>query len=250
MKKLFYLSLILPLILYSCESEPVAMFSVENAEPEVGQEVIFTNESDNANSFEWDFGDGYISEEKNPVHVYTSTGTFDVLMTAYSRKNLTSQATVTIKVQVPTLLEIEVVEWYQEYVVPGASVRLYSSLTDWDAETNVESEGFTDNYGIVVFSNLGPYVYYVDVWEATHDNYQLKTEDISFIRTSEVTPHRINRFVAWVDVAVHSSKGERAREKSYVIRKIERKTDEKEQFTMADSNSDWQVLFARSIKVK
>ncbi len=249
MKKLIYLSLILPLILYSCESEPVAMFSVENAEPEVGQEVIFNNESDNANRFEWDFGDGYGSEEKNPVHVYTGTGSFDVLMTATSKKGLTSQATVTINVQVPTLLEIEVVEWYEEYVVPGASVRIYPSLTDWEAETNLESEGFTDDYGIVVFSHLGPYVYYVDVWEATHDNYQLKIEDVNFIRTSEVTPHKINRFVAWVDVADHG-KGERAREKTLVIKKIERKTDDKEQFTMPESSSDWQTLYARSIKVK
>jgi PKD repeat protein len=250
MKKLIYLSLILPIILYSCESEPVAQFSVENADPEVGQEVIFTNQSDNATSFQWDFGDGYISNDKHPVHVYTATGTFDVIMTATSRKGLSDQATVTINVLVPTLLEIEVVEWYQEYVVPGASVRLYPTLTDWEAETNIESEGFTDDYGIVVFSHLGPYIYYADVWEATHDNYQLKAEDVNFIRTPEVLPHKINRFTAWVDVAIHNKGTARDREKTLLIKKLERKPDEKIRVPMASGNSDWKELYAKSIKVK
>jgi len=250
MKKIFFLSLILPLLLFSCESEPTAMFSVENAEPEVGQEVFFINESDNADRFEWDFGDGYGSDESDPVHIYTGTGTFDVLMTATSRKGLTSQATVTIKVQVPTLLEIEVVEWYDEYVVPDASVRLYPTLTDWEDELNMESEGFTDANGIVVFSHLGPYIFYVDVWEATHDNYSLKVEDVNFIRTPEVLPHKINRFVAWVDVAVHNKGIARERQKSYVIMKMERKPDEKIQIPMATGTSDWKELYAKSIKVK
>jgi PKD repeat protein len=253
MKKLIYISLILPLILYSCESEPNAMFSVENAEPEVGQEVIFTNESDNANRFEWNFGDGYGSDEADPVHIYTGTGTFEVIMTAYSKKGLSSQATVTIKVMIPTLLEIEVVEWYQEYVVPGASVILYPTLQTWlkPAEdfSDIEAEGYTDDDGIVVFSHLGPYVYYVDVWEATHDNYKLAAEDVGFIRTSEIMPHKINRFTAWVDVADHSKGEGRSSEKSFVIKKIERKPDEKGQYSMAGSNSDWKELYARSIKV-
>ncbi len=250
MKKLIYLTLGIALALYSCESEPSAMFSVENADPEVGQEVFFNNQSDNANRFEWDFGDGYGSEEKDPVHIYTGTGSFDVLMTAYSKKGLSSQATVTVNVLVPTLLEVEVVEWYQEYVVPGASVRLYPTLVDWEGETNMETEGTTDDDGIVVFSHLGPYVYYVDAWEATHDNYQLKAEDVNFIRTSEITPHKINRFTAWVDVADHSKGIARDREKTLMIKKLARKPDEKIRVPMASGTSGWQELYAKSIKVK
>jgi len=253
MKKLYYLSLILPVILYSCESEPKAMFSVKNAEPEVGQEVYFINESDNANRFEWDFGDGYGSEEADPVHIFTGTGTFDVIMTAYSKAGVSSQATITIKVLVPTLLEIEVVEWYDEYVVPGASVLLYPSLQAWtnpaDDFSDVEAEGYTDDYGIVVFSHLGPYIFYVDVYEATHDNYTLASEDVGFIRTPEIIQHKINRFTAWVDVADHGKSG-MSRDKSLVIRKLERKPDEKVRIPLKNADNDWKVLYDKSIKVK
>jgi len=61
-------------------------------------------------------------------------------------------------------------------------VRLYPTLTDWNSETNMESEGYTDADGEIVFSDLGPYVYYVDVWEKSYDNYTLKLEDVSYIR--------------------------------------------------------------------
>ena len=44
-------------------------------------EVKFLNQSYNAESFEWDFGDGNFSTEVNPVHTYTEYGDFDVKLT-------------------------------------------------------------------------------------------------------------------------------------------------------------------------
>lgn len=38
----------------------------------------FTNLSQNADSYEWDFGDGTTSTEVNPVHEYSQPGTYDV----------------------------------------------------------------------------------------------------------------------------------------------------------------------------
>ena len=81
MKRIIYLSLVLPLFLFSCSSKespvtPEAHFSADTVDPEVGEEVFFTNDSHNAERFEWDFGDGFISNEKNPGHVFTGTGTY------------------------------------------------------------------------------------------------------------------------------------------------------------------------------
>ncbi len=247
MKRIIYLFLVLPLILISCESTPEAHFFTDTVEPEVGQDILFTNDSHNATKFEWDFGDGYVSSEANPTHYFTGTGSFEVVLTAFSRSGLSDEASITIDVKIPTLLEIEVVEWYEEYVVAGASVRLYPTLVDWEAETNMESEGFTDEDGLVVFSHLGPWVYYVDVWEQNHDNYTLKAEDVGFIRTSEIIPHKINRFVAWVDVADHS-KGVAKRDKTLVIKKLERKASDKS--LIINESEDWQALYNKSIKVK
>jgi PKD repeat protein len=249
MKKILYLSLILALSLFSCRPAPRAHFTTDTSEPEVGQNVYFDNGSKNADSYEWDFGDGYISYEVNPVHVFTGSGTFDVTLTAKSNSGYTDEATMTINVMIPTLLEIEVLEYWQEYVVPNASVRLYPTIDDWENETNMESEGYTDSDGKVVFSNLGPFVYYVDVWEQNHDNYTLKSEPNGvslYIQTDEVLPHKINRFIAWVDVADHS-KGVRDK-RSLIIRSIERKADEK--VRTFSGTEDWKTLYEKSVKLK
>ncbi len=248
MKRQFYLIMLLPFVLIACENNPRAHFSATPGNPVVGEEVNFTNRSDNSVRFEWDFGDGFMSDEANPVHIYTGTGSFEVVLTAWSSSGLSNKASLVIDVKIPTLLEIEVREYYDEYIVPGASVRLYPTLPDWENETKMEAEGYTDKYGIVVFSHLGPYVYYVDVWEKNHDNYALKAEDIGFIRTWEVIPNRINRFTAWVDYVDHG-KGESARDRSMVIRKLERKITDKPAEAADITGEDWEALYERSIRL-
>jgi PKD repeat protein len=249
MKKLIYLTLILPLALFSCESIPEAFFHTDNAEPEVGEEVFFINDSNNGSTFEWDFGDGYISNEENPGHIYTGTGTYEVLLTVKSKKGLTDEAVMTIKVMIPTLLEIEVLEYYDEYPVADASVILYSSITDWDSEKNSVSEGFTDDDGIVVFSNLEPFVYYADIWEATHDNYALRDLNVNYIRTPEILPHKINRFYAYVDKVVRS-KGDGRRGNSYVIKKLERRITDKTEPLAYPGTDDWQSVYNKRVVKK
>lgn len=246
MKRLIYLSLFISLVLYSCESIPEAHFYSDTVEPAVGQEVFFTNDSQNATSFEWDFGDGFISKAENPSHIFTGSGSFVVTLKAISKKGLEDNATMTIDVVIPTLLEIEVREYYDEYIVPNASVILYGSITDWDAQEGKVTEGWTDKYGKVVFSGLGPWVYYVDVWETDHDNYTLRDEDIGFIRTAEVIPHSINRFVAWVDYVQHT-KGSARGERSMVIRKLEREADSKVQPLSGTDTEGWEEMYARRV---
>lgn len=225
MKKIFYVILVLPLLTISCVKSPQARFSTDIVDPSVGQQIYFQNESSNAESFKWDFGDGFISEEKNPYHTFNSTGVYDVNLTAFSKNGDKDQSTLTISVLVPTLLVIEVREYYQDYVVPDASVLLYNSLPDWDANdpTKSEIEGFTNENGLAVFANLDPFVYYVDVWETNHDNSDLGIENVDNIRTPEVLPHQINWFLALVDKVNHpAAKGRTDRQ--YVIKKFERKT--------------------------
>ncbi|MBW6501152.1 MAG: PKD domain-containing protein [Bacteroidales bacterium] len=249
MKKNICLILLLPFMLMACEKDPQAHFSATPGNPVVGEGVTFTNTSKDAVRFEWDFGDGWGSDEAHPTHVFTGSGTFEVIMTAFSKNGQSDKASLIMDVKIPTLLEIEVREWFEEYLIPDASVRLYPTLPDWENETNMESEGFTDKDGIVVFSHLKPFVYYVDVWEETHNNYALKAEDVGFIRTSEVMPNKINRFIAWVDY-VGPGKGEISHDRSYVIRKLERKTADKPLSSTDPSDGDWKALYDRSIKLK
>jgi hypothetical protein len=248
MKKLLYLALVLPLLLFSCKSTPVASFSTDTNEPEVGQKVLFTNNSENAKKFEWDFGDGFISNEDNPVHIFNTTGTFDVTLTAISKSGLDDQAIMTFNVKIPTLLEIQVLEYYSESPVANTSVYLYSSLNDWDEHnTNVISEGNTDANGIIVFSNLDPSEYYVDVWDETHDNYTLRTEDVGFIITPVILPNNIYQFIAWVDIYTSKGSVEARGTRSLNIKKLERKALDKRQPSVSYPYDDWQQLYNRSV---
>ncbi len=249
MKKIFFLCLATALLLTSCEKTPEADFYTDTIEPVVGHEVFFTNNSHNAKQFDWDFGDGFGSSEENPVHIFTGTGTFEVTLTVTSKNGLTDQASLTLEVLIPTLLEIEVREWYDEYTVGGASVYLFTSITDWDAAVNEIAQGFTDANGLVVFSGLDPFVYYVDVWEQNHDNYTLRNEDVGFIRTPEILPNHINRFVAWVDYVEHG-KGSGREGRKAVIKKLERKPQSRLLRQADGDTSGWEELYKRSIKIK
>ncbi|MGD6027705.1 PKD domain-containing protein, partial [Xanthomonas citri pv. citri] len=44
--------------------------------------VIFTNDSEGAETYVWDFGDGKTSTEKAPTHIYTTSDTYKVNLIA------------------------------------------------------------------------------------------------------------------------------------------------------------------------
>jgi hypothetical protein len=246
MKRIIYLFMALSLILFSCEKTPNATFSTDTNEPEVGQPVAFNSHSNNGDRFEWDFGDGYISNDSNPVHTFTATGIFEVTLTVTSKGGHTDTSSMTITVVVPTLLEIEVREYYSDDLIPDASIILYPTLPDWNNQKNSVVEGFTDANGVAVFSNLDPFIYYVDVYENTHDNYTLAAEDVNFIRTPEVLAHRITRFIAYVDIVDHG-KGVSRGTRDFVIKKLERKASEKRQPVSDAGTENWQELYNRRV---
>jgi hypothetical protein len=126
---------------------------------------------------------------------------------------------------------------------------LYPTLNDWENETNMAIEGFTDNDGIVVFADLDPIVHYVDVWEKNHDNYQLKQEDVNFIMTQQVVPDKIQWFVAWVDFVPHA-KGDARGEREMVIKKLERKVDGKTYPGSYKGPTDYDYLLNKSVRKK
>lgn len=197
--------LLLPIVLFSCQRTPEASFSVDSNAPEVGKAVYFNNHSHDGEKYEWDFGDGYTSNEREPAHTFSATGSYEVTLTAIAKGGRSSTSSLTLDVVSPSLLVIEVQEYYSGDLIPNASIILYPSLADWDAQTNSIIEGFTDKNGLAVFADLDPAVYYVDVWEATHDNWTLRKEDEGFVMTPVTLAHVVTFFRAAVDVANHTS---------------------------------------------
>lgn len=203
------------IMLSSCEIQPDAYFFSDKIRADVGEEVVFFNGSNNATSFEWDFGDGTWSDAWEPVHSYNASGVFTVVLSAYTSSGNVDRSYLDIEVLSPTMLEVEVLEYYDQYPVQGASVILYPTLTDWDNETNAIVEGFTNASGKVIFTNLQPREYYVDVWHATHNNYTLRNEDYYFVTTDPLLRNSLNKFTAWVDYT--GTKGAVARDRKQLL---------------------------------
>ena len=223
MKKLAYLILAIPVIMASCSRDPIADFFVSRNIVDVGEAVYFTNNSADADYFEWDFGDGVRTNSFDANHVYTMEGVYTVTLFAYNGRHWVDKATSTVNVLYPTTLEVIVLEYYDEYAVQDASVLLYNTLEDWNDEYNSIVEGFTNQYGEVVFSNLHTQRYYIDVWEEYHHNYWLAEEDVGWIETHVLVPNDINTFFAYVDYVEPTLKSSGERDRGVVeLRKLER----------------------------
>lgn len=61
-----------------------ADFSVANRAVYIGQPVQFYDNSYQANTYSWNFGDGNSSSQQNPTHTYTTAGVYDVTLSINS----------------------------------------------------------------------------------------------------------------------------------------------------------------------
>ncbi len=64
--------------------QPTARFVVSSNTIRAGESIVFTDESVNAVSWFWDFGDGVVSGSQNPIHVYAESGTYSAFLTVES----------------------------------------------------------------------------------------------------------------------------------------------------------------------
>jgi PKD repeat protein len=77
--------IVISAVLASCTKKPEAIFDSGGHTILTTYETKFNNESKNAESFEWDFGDGGTSFEQNPSYTFDKSGTYDVSLTAISK---------------------------------------------------------------------------------------------------------------------------------------------------------------------
>jgi PKD repeat protein len=64
---------------------PVADFSFHGSNDTIVPDTLtFRNLSQNASTYEWNFGDSHSSTATDPVHVYTVAGSYTVVLKAYS----------------------------------------------------------------------------------------------------------------------------------------------------------------------
>ncbi|WP_420580890.1 PKD domain-containing protein [Reichenbachiella sp.] len=76
---------------------PKAAFSY-SSDPEDQKKIVFTNQSESATDFSWEFGDGNTSDEENPSNTYGAFGNYDVTIYAMDKLGVESDTTITISV--------------------------------------------------------------------------------------------------------------------------------------------------------
>ena len=76
---------------------PVANFSSNLTEGYVPLTVRFTDLSQNATEWNWDFGDGNNSSNQSPAHTYSTAGNYTIFLTAINGKDTNStRSTITV----------------------------------------------------------------------------------------------------------------------------------------------------------
>ncbi|TQD26130.1 S-layer protein domain-containing protein [Methanolobus vulcani] len=141
---------------------PVASFSANVTSGYNPLSVALTDISINADAYEWDFGDGSISTDKNPIHVFTNVGTYSVSLTAFNGSKF-DIAIQTITVNEP-VSNIPVASFTTD-VVEG-TVPLTVEFTDTSANSptawcwDFDNDGIidsTDQNPVYTFTSIGSY---------------------------------------------------------------------------------------------
>ncbi|KXJ51689.1 MAG: peptidase S8 [Colwellia sp. Phe_37] len=71
-----------------------------------------TDRNDDMVSWDWNFGDGNVSSEQNPVHTFAETGNYEVMLTVTDAEGLSSSETVVVSVS-STMIEATVKRSYK-----------------------------------------------------------------------------------------------------------------------------------------
>ncbi len=200
-------------LMVSCHVDPYADFYADNTLVEPGESVRFTNASDHADYYEWDFGDGYYSNLIHPTHYYDDEGLYTVSLTAFN-DGYSDRAFLDVDVYYTTL-EVAVYEWnpgyYLDHPIRYAEVSLYLTEYEWEKLINPVVIGDADANGVVIFKGLEPRSYYINVYHPDYNNYQLGHDDIDFILTTPLAKAHHNEFIAWVDYEPGSKAEQRSK---------------------------------------
>lgn len=138
MKRLIPIIALALLFFKGCYPEPQAAFTAEYDDNTAPAEVTFTNYSEYAEQFYWDFGDGETSTYTNPIHTYYYWGDMTVTLEATGRGGV-GYAQTYLTIQQPTTY---IVRNYSSYVLYDVMSYYWDSYDVYD----LVSHGTLDSY--------------------------------------------------------------------------------------------------------
>ena len=107
--------------------------------------LMFTNNSTNANSYQWFFGDGDSTSQINPIHTYGDTGHYNVMLIAINQYGCLNVVTQGPYVVIPN----------NNYFIPNAFTPNHDGVND---EFHIFGNNFTSIY-LTVFDRWGNKVF-------------------------------------------------------------------------------------------
>jgi uncharacterized protein YaiE (UPF0345 family) len=159
-KLFFYVAGIVLIILSACKKDPTASFIHSSDNYEAGDTINFTSTSSDANNFQWDFDDGNTSTDKNPWHIFNSTGTYEVSLKV-TNDDGSDETSSSVVIKDPTILAFEVVKNETEEIISGCEVYIFDNEDDWTNWENPIDGGYTNTDGYIVFYHVKAIIYYV-----------------------------------------------------------------------------------------
>ncbi|HBW85957.1 MAG TPA: hypothetical protein DEF82_04210 [Crocinitomicaceae bacterium] len=124
-----------------------------------GNSVAFVPDFDHVNTWSWDFGDGNLSQDQQPLHVYNTPGIYTVTLTASGPCGTTTHEE-SITIHASELNESDVHPLFAQ--LDENSFRLLSKIGPvnikiYNTQGALEIEGIRNNTDVISFSKSGVY---------------------------------------------------------------------------------------------
>jgi hypothetical protein len=150
--KLIFLSLLVTACKDNEVVSPKSYFTV-TGEFDVSEEIRFNNNSSNATEYIWDFGDGNISYEEHPQHIYTRSGDYQVKLQAFDG-SIISVYDTTFSIKGRYLSEI----WFQGvHSISALPESFFLFFGESDNPDNFFILRLPDNLSTLPFGGLSPF---------------------------------------------------------------------------------------------
>ena len=159
-------------------SKPHAVADADNAVIAEGFELQFYgneswDEDGNIVNYTWDFGDGTFAYDENPVHIFITNGTYNVILTVRDNTNLEDSVILNIFINKPPIAVVEI----SQTVIFLGDVITFDASGSYDVDGEVEffywnfDDGFTSNQASAEheFRNSGFYNVSVKIVDELND---------------------------------------------------------------------------------
>ncbi|MFC2129292.1 polysaccharide lyase family 7 protein [Bacteroidota bacterium] len=139
---------------------PYTAFSADKTTTTVDNAITFTDNSvNNATSWSWTFGDGGSSTEQNPIHTYTTAGSYTVSLRASNAAgdSTTSKPDyITIEIQAASDYPSDVISYFDEWKITMGDGSGENDLVDYEhSDYFYDTNDGTSNWVVYKTPNSG-----------------------------------------------------------------------------------------------